>query len=62
MTKSIRHGEKYNQEGEEQLTDYLDALNLSKGYMLTFNFNKKKKKKEVVRKTIKGKELIEYIA
>ena len=40
----------------------LDALHLTKGYMLTFNFNKKRKEKEVVRKTIKGKELIEYIA
>lgn len=57
----IWHGDQYNQEGEEQLADYLNALNLTKGYMLTFNFNKRKKTNSV-RKTVKGKELIEYIA
>ena len=58
----VWHGEQYNQEGEEQLADYLDALHLEKGYMLTFNFNKKRQQKEVVRKTIRGKEIIEYMA
>lgn len=57
----IWYGDQYNQEGEEQLADYLDALHLEKGYMLTFNFNKRRKKKEVVRKAIRGKEIIEYI-
>lgn len=57
----IWYGDQYNQEGEEQLADYLDALHLEKGYMLTFNFNKRRKKKEVVRKAIRGKEIIGYI-
>lgn len=57
----IWHGDRYNQEGEEQLADYLDALNLTKGYMLTFNFNKRKKANSV-RKIVRGKELIEYMA
>ena len=38
----IWHGERYNAEGEKQLTGYLDYWNLSTGYMLSFNFNKKK--------------------
>lgn len=58
----IWYGDQYNTAGEEQLADYLDALRLEKGYMLTFNFNKSRKKKEAVRKTIRGKMLIEYIA
>ncbi|MCD7820149.1 MAG: 9-O-acetyl-N-acetylneuraminate esterase, partial [Lachnospiraceae bacterium] len=35
-------GDAYNQRGEKQLSDYLDYYHLSKGYMLSFNFNKKK--------------------
>lgn len=38
----IWKGPKYNAEGEKQITDYLDELELDTGYMLTFNFNKKK--------------------
>ena len=38
----IWHGIAYNQEGEKQLAAYLDTYGLKKGYMLTFNFNKKK--------------------
>lgn len=28
--------------GKKQLSDYLDSLHLGKGYLLTYNFNKKK--------------------
>ncbi len=35
-------GNAYNTRGENQLTDYLDYYHLNKGYMLSFNFNKKK--------------------
>ena len=35
-------GNAYNTRGENQLTDYLDYYHLDKGYMLSFNFNKKK--------------------
>ena len=38
----IWHGEQYNSDGEKQLSDYLDYHHLKKGYLLTFNFNKKK--------------------
>lgn len=34
----IYHGNAYNERGEQQLADYLDAYHLSKGYMLSFNF------------------------
>ena len=38
----IWRGETYNQRGESQLGDYLDAYGVKKGYLLSFNFNKKK--------------------
>ena len=38
----IWHGNEYNERGERQLTDYLDYFHQKKGYMLSFNFNKKK--------------------
>lgn len=54
----IWKGPKYNAEGEKQITDYLDELELDTGYMLTFNFNKKKVQgvKEV---EMNGKKIIE---
>ena len=38
----IWHGEEYNRRGEEQLAGYLEEYHLKKGYLLSFNFNKKK--------------------
>ena len=38
----IWHGNEYHTRGEEQLAEYLDYYHLKKGYMLSFNFNKKK--------------------
>ena len=38
----IWHGNTYNERGERQLLDYLDAYHLEKVYMLSFNFNRKK--------------------
>lgn len=38
----IWHGNEYKERGEEQLTGYLDYFRLDKGYMVSFNFNKKK--------------------
>lgn len=35
-------GNTYNNRGEEQLSNYLEYFHLKKGYMLNFNFNKKK--------------------
>lgn len=39
----IWHGNEYNERGEAQLLDYLDYYHKEKGYMLSFNFNKRKK-------------------
>lgn len=38
----IWHGKKYNDDGEKQLSDYLNSYNLKQGYMLTFSFNSSK--------------------
>lgn len=38
----IWRGNAYHERGEGQLIDYLDYYHLKKGYMLSFNFNKKK--------------------
>lgn len=38
----IYRGQEYNSRGEQQLYDYLEAYHLSKGYLLSFNFNKNK--------------------
>lgn len=38
----IWRGMEYNQRGEEQLRDYLEAYRLERGYMVSFNFNKNK--------------------
>ncbi len=38
----IWRGDAYNTRGEQQLTNYLDYYHLDKGYMLSFDFNKKK--------------------
>ena len=39
----IWRGERYNEKGEQQICDYLDYYGLATGYMLSFNFNKKKR-------------------
>lgn len=46
----IWRGNAYNERGEAQLLDYLDHYHLKKGYMISFNFNKKKQigMKEIV--------------
>ena len=38
----VWRGNAYNERGEQQLSDYLDYFRLKKGYMLSYNFNKKK--------------------
>ena len=39
----IWRGKEYNDRGEQQLVEYLNRYHLNVGYMLSFNFNKKKK-------------------
>lgn len=38
----IWRGNEYNERGEQQLVDYLEYFHQDKGYLLSFNFNKKK--------------------
>lgn len=38
----IWHGEEYNTRGEKQLAQYLDDYHQNQGYLISFNFNKKK--------------------
>ena len=38
----IWHGDEYNKRGEQQLVGYLEDYHVDKGYMLSFNFNRKK--------------------
>lgn len=38
----VWRGNAYNERGEQQLSDYLDYFRLKRGYMLSYNFNKKK--------------------
>ncbi|MDE6917117.1 MAG: AAA-like domain-containing protein [Lachnospiraceae bacterium] len=38
----IWHGAEYNVRGERQLAEYLDYYHKTKGYLLSFNFNKEK--------------------
>ncbi|MCP4700175.1 MAG: hypothetical protein GY862_25480 [Gammaproteobacteria bacterium] len=40
------YGEKYHQQGLQQLSDYLDIYSLKKGYLLIYDFNKGKSHKE----------------
>jgi len=56
----IWHGTEYKERGEQQLTDYLEYFHKDKGYMLSFNFNKKK---EIGIKEIQvgGKTIVEAV-
>ena len=56
----IWRGNAYNERGEDQLSGYLEYYHLEKGYMLSFNFNRKKKigVKEI---KVKDKILIEAV-
>ncbi len=38
----IWRGSAYHKKGEQQLAQYLEHYHLKKGYLLSFNFNKKK--------------------
>ena len=39
---NIWRGNEYHERGERQLTEYLDYFHQNRGYLLSFNFNKKK--------------------
>ena len=38
----IWHGQRYHEDGEKQIMEYLDRFGLNTGYMVSFNFNKNK--------------------
>ncbi|MCC8082276.1 MAG: AAA-like domain-containing protein [Lachnospiraceae bacterium] len=42
LEMKIYRSQEYNRRGEGQLLEYMDYYHLQKGYMLSFNFNKKK--------------------
>lgn len=56
----IWHGNEYHERGERQLADYLDYYHQTRGYMLSFNFNKRKETgvKEI---HLNGKTIIEAV-
>ncbi len=39
----IWRGQRYNEEGEKQIMEYLDRFGLNTGYMISFNFNQNKR-------------------
>lgn len=56
----IWHGNEYHERGENQLIEYLDDDHLDTGYLLSFNFNKKKEigVKEL---RVRGKRIVEAV-
>lgn len=56
----IWRGNEYNERGEQQLIDYLDYYHQDKGYLLSFNFNKKKET-GVKKIEVNGKVIIEAV-
>ncbi len=56
----IWRGNEYNERGEEQLMDYLDYFRQEKGYMVSFNFNKKKEPGVKVIQ-VRGKTIVEAV-
>lgn len=56
----IWRGNAYHERGEEQLLEYLEHYHLKKGYMPSFNFNKKKEV-GVKRMVLEDKVLVEAV-
>lgn len=56
----IWHGNEYKERGEKQLSEYLDYYRQKKGYLLSFNFNRKKEP-GVKRILVDGKMIIEAV-
>jgi len=52
-------GQLYREDGVEQLLGYMDKLNESKGYLLTFDFRKQKKEKKADWIEVEGKQTFE---
>lgn len=56
----IWHGNEYKERGEKQLSEYLDYYRQKKGYLLSFNFNRKKEP-GVKRILVDGKMIVEAV-
>lgn len=56
----IWHGNEYHARGQEQIFEYLEYYKEQKGYLLSFNFNKKKKT-GVSELEFKGKTIVEVV-
>ena len=58
----IWNGDQYENDGLNQLADYLDAYNLDLGYLLSFSFLKKKDtRRRAVSHQVKGKTILEWV-
>lgn len=57
----VWYGNAYHVRGEQQLSDYLDYYHLKRGYMLSFNFNKRKKEIGVKEILLEDKVLVEAV-
>ncbi len=57
----IWRGKAYHADGKEQLWNYLEQYRLEKGYMLIFNFNRKKNNAGIKETVYKGKIILEVV-
>ena len=55
----IWRGDKYEQKGREQLSDYLNIRGKEEGYLVTFDFSKNKQDKEPEWVEVNGKRIFE---
>ena len=56
----IWHGNEYHERGKEQIFEYLEYYKEQKGYLLSFNFNKKKQT-GISELEFKGKRIVEVV-
>lgn len=61
IENKIWRGTEYNAEGEEQLWGYLEHYHLTRGYLLSFNFSKKRENVGIREVIYKGKTILEVI-
>ena len=61
IENKIWRGKEYNADGEEQLWGYLEQYHLTRGYLLSFNFNKKREGAGIREVIYKGKTILEVI-
>ncbi len=61
IENKIWRGKEYNADGEEQLWGYLEQYHLTRGYLLSFNFNKRREGAGIREVIYKGKTIMEVI-